>query len=98
MDEVLKRLDKIEKLIAEQSIAMKQVLSFEEGCEYLTLSPSHVYKLTSTNAIPHYKPNGKKIYFKRIELDEWLLRKRSSSVDEIEQKANSLQLKNKSDL
>lgn len=95
MDEVLKRLDKIEKLIAEQSIAMKQVLSFEEGCEYLALSHSHVYKLTSADAIPHYKPNGKKIYFKRIELDEWLLRKRSATVEEVEQKANSLQFKNK---
>jgi excisionase family DNA binding protein len=93
MDELLKRLDKIEKLITSQGILMKDVLNFDEGCEYLALSPSHVYKLTSTGGIPHYKPNGKKIYFKRIELDQWLLRNRTTTVDEIESKAASFQLK-----
>jgi excisionase family DNA binding protein len=93
MDELLKRLDKIEKLITSQGILMKDVLNFDEGCEYLALSPSHVYKLTSTGGIPHYKPNGKKIYFKRIELDQWLLRNRTTTVEEIESKAASFQLK-----
>jgi excisionase family DNA binding protein len=93
MDELFKRLDKIEKLITSQGILMKDVLNFDEGCEYLDLSPSHVYKLTSTGGIPHYKPNGKKIYFKRIELDHWLLRNRTTTVEEIESRATSFQLK-----
>jgi excisionase family DNA binding protein len=94
MDELFKRLDKIEKLITSQGILMKDVLNFDEGCEYLDLSPSHVYKLTSTGGVPHYKPNGKKIYFKRAELDQWLLRNRTTTVDEIEAKAASFQIKN----
>ena len=93
MDELFKRLDKIEKLITSQGILMKDVLNFDEGCEYLALSPSHVYKLTSTGGIPHYKPNGKKIYFKRLELDQWLLRNRTTTVEEIASKAASFQLK-----
>lgn len=94
MDELIIRLDKIEKLLAAQSLVLKDVFNFDEGCEYLDLSPSHMYKMTSTGAIPHYKPNGKKIYFKRLELDQWLLRNRVTSTAEIEVKAASFQIKN----
>jgi excisionase family DNA binding protein len=53
----------------------------------LELSQSHLYKLTSAGSIPHYKPNGKKLYFNREELDQWLLRNRNATNDEIEQQA-----------
>jgi len=84
MDELLLRLDKIEKLILSQNMMRKDVLNFNETCDYLELSHSHLYKLTSAGAIPHYKPNGKKIYFKRSELDEWVLRNRTATAAEIE--------------
>ena len=84
MDEVLLRLDRIEKLILNQNLLQKDVLNFNETCDYLELSHSHLYKLTSTGAISHYKPNGKKIYFKRSELDEWVLRNRAATTEEIE--------------
>ncbi|MDX1828230.1 MAG: helix-turn-helix domain-containing protein [Lutibacter sp.] len=84
---ILERLESIEKLLQEQQRLQKQVLNFNETCKYLELSQSHLYKLTSTGAIPHYKPNGKKIYFQRQELDQWLLRNRMDSQDEIEKQA-----------
>jgi excisionase family DNA binding protein len=84
---IIERLESIEKLLIEQQTLQKQVLNFNETCKYLELSQSHLYKLTSTGAIPHYKPNGKKIYFQRQELDQWLLRNRMDSQDEIEQQA-----------
>ena len=84
---ILERLESIEKLLVEQQTLQKQVLNFNETCKYLELSQSHLYKLTSTAAIPHYKPNGKKLYFQREELDQWLLRNRMDSQDEIEQQA-----------
>ncbi|MGC9343999.1 MAG: helix-turn-helix domain-containing protein [Bacteroidales bacterium] len=87
MDEIIKRLERLERLIESQGINTKEVLNFNETCQYLELSQSHLYKLTSTGAIPHYKPNGKKIYFNRYELDGWLLRNRATSKDEIEQQA-----------
>ena len=87
MDEIIKRLERLERLIESQSINTKEVLNFNETCQYLELSQSHLYKLTSTGAIPHYKPNGKKIYFNRPELDAWLLRNRADSKQEIEQEA-----------
>lgn len=84
---IIEKLNSIEKLIVEQQTMQKQVLNFNETCKYLELSQSHLYKLTSTGAIPHYKPNGKKIYFNRPELDQWLLRNKIESQDEIEQQA-----------
>ena len=94
MDEIIKRLERLERLIESQSINTKDVLNFNEACQYLELSQSHLYKLTSSGAIPHYKPNGKKIYFNRPELDTWLLRNRSTSKDEIEQQAADYLVKN----
>jgi len=67
--------------------ATKDTLDFEETVAYINQSRSYLYKLTSQGLIPHYKPNGKKIYFKRTELDEWVLRNKVFSADEMEQKA-----------
>ena len=87
MDEILKRLEIIEKHVLDQNLILKQVLNFAEAAKYLELSHSHLYKLTSAGNIPFYKPNGKKLYFNRVELDEWLLRNRNNTQDEIEQQA-----------
>ena len=90
---ILTKLERIEKLLETQQAMQKQVLNFNDTCIYLELSQSHLYKLTSTGSIPHYKPNGKKLYFKREELDTWLLRNRNNSVDEIEQEAANYLIK-----
>jgi excisionase family DNA binding protein len=90
---ILSKLERIEKLLETQQAMQKQVLNFNDTCIYLELSQSHLYKLTSTGSIPHYKPNGKKLYFKREELDTWLLRNRNNSIDEIEQEAANYLIK-----
>jgi len=92
-ENILERLTSIETLLKEQNRLQKEALSFSEACEYLEISSSHLYKLTSTDTIPHYKPNGKKIYFKRTEIDNWLLSNRSASTSEIEQQAANYLLK-----
>lgn len=91
MDILLERLEKIERLLESQNLLQKEVLNINESALYLELSTSHLYRLTSTNCIPYYKPNGKKLYFKRTELDQWLLRNRVTTKEEIEtQSANYL--------
>ena len=84
MDAIELRLQNIERLLTAQHLSLKTVLSLAEACTYLELSESHLYKLTSSGSIPHYKPNGKKIYFRRDELDTWLLRNRAATTDELE--------------
>jgi len=90
---IYQKLDNIERLLVEQSLLKKEVLNFNETALYLEVSHSHLYKLTSTGAIPAYKPNGKKLYFNRQELDEWLLSNKQTSTDEIQQKADEFQMK-----
>lgn len=61
-------------------------LSFKEGCQYVALSESHVYKLTSQNLIPHSK-RGKRIFFDASELDQWLLSNKVKTTRELDQEA-----------
>ena len=66
------------------SYFIKEILTLKEATSFLGISTSMMYKLTHTKAIPYYKPNGKLIYFKKSELNDWILRNRVSSVDEME--------------
>lgn len=50
----------------------KVMLTVEEMALYTGFSKSHIYKLTSTAAIPHYKPGKKVIFFKKEEIDFWM--------------------------
>lgn len=92
-DYIIQKLESIEKMLTEQNMLKKEVLNFNEAAIYLEVSHSHLYKLTSTSKIPAYKPNGKKLYFNRQELNEWLMSNRQASVSEIEEEASRFQLK-----
>ena len=83
-DVILERLDRIEKLLIKQG---DQLLTFEQAAKYLDFSKSYLYKLTSGGLIPHYKPRGKKVYFSKIELEEWVCKNRVKDNSEIEQNA-----------
>ena len=74
-------------IINKLSALQKDVLTLEDVAQYTGLSRSQIYKLTSSGEIPHYKPNGKYIYFDRLEVDNWLRRNRIASSDEITSKA-----------
>jgi excisionase family DNA binding protein len=94
MDEqVLTEIRELKKLIFEQNMLQKEVLNFNEAAVYLEVSHSHLYKLTSTGTIPAYKPNGKKLYFNRQELNKWLLSNRQTSLSDIEEEVSQFQLK-----
>ncbi|WP_111709095.1 helix-turn-helix domain-containing protein [Lutibacter citreus] len=67
----------------------KEVMNLKELCEYLGLSKSHIYKLTSTREIPHSKNRGKKLYFNKYEIDKWVLENKVKTIKDIEQEANA---------
>lgn len=66
-----------------------KVLSFEEGCEYLGYKKNYVYKLTSAGILPFSKPNGKKIFFDREKLEDWMLSNANKSLNEREIEAST---------
>ncbi len=73
---ILGRLDRLEKLLLDR----KEVLTFEETCDYTGISRSYLYKLTSSGNIPHSKPNGKMIFFERKKIVHWLLQNERDST------------------
>lgn len=83
-EELKKQLERIERY---SLLAAKNVLCLDDVALLTGLSKSHLYKLTCNHQIPHYKPNGKQIYFDRAELEEWMKQNRIATADEIEQKA-----------
>jgi excisionase family DNA binding protein len=80
-DLILKKLDSIQALLKDSS---DEVYTFEKTRLYLAVSASYLYKLTSQNQIPHSKPNGKKLYFSKNELDTWLKRNPVKTIEQME--------------
>lgn len=73
---------------------LEKCCSFQRTClasmkraSFLNLSKSYLYKLTSGNLIPHYKPQGKMLYFEKAELEAWLRQNPVKTQTQIEQEA-----------
>ena len=92
---ILDKLTEIANKLDEQNLLQKTVLNFNEACTFLDVSPSHLYKLTSTKSIPHFCPQGKKLYFNRQEIDEWLMRNKQETSEDIETAAANYLIRNK---
>lgn len=92
---ILEKLAQLEGKIEEQNLLQKEVLTFNDVCKYLDISSSHLYKLTSQKQIPHFCPQGKKLYFNRTEIDQWLMRNRQETTEDIEMAAANYLIKNK---
>jgi excisionase family DNA binding protein len=95
MDEVISRLDQIIKILQDSQSTNRDTLTVEQASDFLNISTSQLYKLTSTHQIPFYCPNGKKIYFKKYELEAWIQKSRRISSDELDIKAADYLIKNK---
>lgn len=84
--EINTRLDRIEKIAL---VGAKNVLTLDEVVIVTGLAKGYLYRLTSTQRIPHYKLNGRNLYFKKDEIEAWLMRDRISTQSEIDNKATT---------
>lgn len=84
-EQIKEQLDRIERY---SLLAAKNVLRLDEVALLTGLSKSKLYKMTCGHQIPHYKPNGKQMYFDRMEIEDWMRQNRVSTDDEIAQKAD----------
>lgn len=90
---IIDKLNNIENLLKavmkkdNGTIVVTEVFNLNQAAEYVSLSKSAIYKKTSERNIPHFK-QGKKLFFKRSELDNWLTQNRISTHAEIEQMAS----------
>ena len=76
------KLTSIESLLV---ATQPKPLTFKEAAEFLDFSRSYLYRLTSQGRIPCYKPEGKRVYFDRAELVNWIKRNRIRPKEETEE-------------
>jgi excisionase family DNA binding protein len=84
---ILKELAEIKQLTL---LGAKKALTMTEAATLTGLSKSHLYKLCCAREIPYYKNQGGKLtYFDKNELEAWLLSRKVSTMQEIDQQATS---------
>ena len=64
---------------------VNKLFSVKEASSFLNLAPQTLYGFTSNRTIPFIK-RGKKLYFKRFDLEVWLSEGKKDSVKEIANK------------
>lgn len=82
--EIAERLESIEVKLSNITKAAEEPFDLAAAAAYLKMSKSHLYQLTRLGIIGHYKPGGKRIYFDKGDLDEYVRRNRIRSQFELE--------------
>lgn len=98
---ILEKLDRIEKSIeelktqqGENRVEIKKMYSVTEIAQHLQLSVPTIYGLVHKRKIPFYK-TGKKLYFMKSEIDNWITNSRSKTISEIDQTADEYIMKHR---
>ena len=101
---IIQRLDAIERLLYEIKtgkqvdnvpvVYANELMNVQQVADYLTLSVQTIYGLVHKMEIPNFK-RGKRLYFKRTEIDDWIGQSRRKTRVEIEQEATNYLLKNR---
>ena len=76
IEELQKRMEAVEDILDNA----KEVLTVEEASRFMDIARSSLYKMTSDRSIPFYRPNGKMIYFEKVDILEWIRKNRVMPV------------------
>lgn len=93
---IIQRLDAIERLLIgikegtriEEAPTKKEdeLMNVQQVADYLTLAVPTIYGYVSNMEIPNFK-RGKRLYFRRKEIDDWISQARRKTKAEIQQEA-----------
>ena len=74
MDKELRKeiLEVLESYFGKVNDLHRNIFDVCDVAAYLRISISYVRKLTPNKEIPHHKPTGKKLFFVKEEIDEWV--------------------------
>lgn len=70
-----------------------QIMTIEQVASYLSLSKATIYGYTFRNTIPYAK-RGKRLYFEKSAIDEWLFENSRETTKDIEKMASEYIYKN----
>ncbi len=98
INQLNERLENIERLLQEKSNhphpEADRLLTIQQAGEILCLSVPTIYGLVSRSEIPCMK-KGKRLYFSKTELTDWIKAGRKKTISEIEQETNQYLSKRK---
>ncbi|NRD18597.1 helix-turn-helix domain-containing protein [Winogradskyella eckloniae] len=89
MEFIQKELKEIKELLKKQTIQQKEFLTVKETAIFLGLSESRIHKITAKKEISYCKPGGKVIYFRRVDLEQWILSGRVASTNDVDDELDS---------
>jgi len=72
-----------------KSIINDEFLTVKQAAAYLKRTPGNIYNLIWAGKLRCYKPGGRRVLFKRAELQEWVEGSAVASNDEIAAQAAS---------
>lgn len=81
---LVQRQDVVQQEQVEQQVKA-EVMNADQAAEFLHIAKQTLYSMTSRRKIPFYK-NGKKILFRRGDLEEWLNSGKQEQVSKIQQR------------
>ena len=82
--ELTSKIDRLEKIAL---LGAKNVLTIDDV--------ALITGFTKGQKIPHYKPNGRTLYFKKEEIEDWMLQNKIQTNTEIESAATTYTAINK---
>ena len=98
VSQLFDKLTSIEKLLLSQGNHLQpvtdQLLTIKQAAELITLSVPTLYGLVSRKEIPVSK-RGKRLYFSKFELTDWIKAGRKLTVSEIESQASAYMVNQK---
>ena len=80
------------------TVSNAEFIGIDEASKHLGLSKTYLYSLVHKGKLPFYKPNGKKIYFNKLELNNWIAQSKVRSKDELENQVSIVPLTSKKQL
>lgn len=92
VSQLFEKLDRIEAILVsqspEQQPPQEQILTIQQASELIFLSVPTIYGLVSRGGIPHSKL-GKRLYFSKQELLDWIKTGRKKTSAEIATEADN---------
>jgi len=86
----MEKQEKLRSLLPYRRIYMEELLSIDEVAKRLGYKKSYLYKLVWARAIPCYKPNNGRLLFVAKEINEWILRGKIGTANELTIQADAL--------
>jgi excisionase family DNA binding protein len=82
----------ISNQIAAPGYYFKEILTIKEAATYIGVSVGGIYQYIHNNKLPCYKPTGPNgsTYFKKSELDEFMLRNKKYADYEVSKQADAI--------